>query len=82
MPMIKKLAKYLKGLWHLCIISAAGMITEAICELAMPSIANRIYNEVDGAAAGDPVDLADDFFLLQDVLNDSFCVHAACSFLF
>ena len=51
--MIKKLAKYLKGLWHLCIISAAGMITEAICELAMPSIANRIYNEVDGAAAGD-----------------------------
>ncbi|MGN0529058.1 MAG: ABC transporter ATP-binding protein [Eubacterium sp.] len=51
--MIKKLAKYLKGLWHLCIISAAGMITEAICELAMPSIANKIYNEVDGASAGD-----------------------------
>lgn len=51
--MIKKLAKYLKGLWHLCIISASGMIIEAICELAMPSIANRIYNRVDGASAGD-----------------------------
>lgn len=51
--MIKKLAKYLKGLWHLCLISAAGMIVEAMCELALPSIANRIYTTVEGASPGD-----------------------------
>lgn len=44
--MIKKLSKYIHGLWHLCIISALGMIIEAICELALPSIANMIYNRV------------------------------------
>lgn len=51
--MIKKLGKYLNGLWHLCIISAAGMIIEAVCELALPSIANMIYNEVSEASPGD-----------------------------
>lgn len=50
--MLKKLSKYIHGLWHLCIISAMGMIVEAICELSMPSIANRIYNEVSAADAG------------------------------
>lgn len=45
--MIKRLAKYMKGLWGLAAISAFGMIIEAICELAMPSIANAIYNMVD-----------------------------------
>lgn len=51
--MLKKLSKYLKGLWHLCIISAMGMIVEAICELALPSIANRIYNEVSAGSSND-----------------------------
>ena len=48
--MIKKLSKYLKGLGLLCLASAAGMIIEAICELALPSIANHIYNRVSEAA--------------------------------
>lgn len=48
--MIKKLSKYLKGLWHLCIISVMGMIIEAICELALPSIANAVYEKVSAAA--------------------------------
>ena len=48
--MLKKLAKYLNGLWLLCIVSAAGMIIEAICELALPSIANLVYNSVSEAA--------------------------------
>lgn len=48
--MIKKLAKYMKGLWGLAIISASGMIIEAICELAMPSLASNIYHMVDTAA--------------------------------
>lgn len=43
--MIKKLSKYINGLWHLCIVSALGMIVEAICELALPSIANMIYEK-------------------------------------
>ena len=45
--MLKKLAKYLNGLWGLCFLSGIGMIVEAICELALPSIANHIYNNVD-----------------------------------
>lgn len=49
--MIKKLAKYVNGLWHLCIISALGMIVEAICELALPSIANNIYEKCNNAFA-------------------------------
>lgn len=48
--MLKKLSKYLHGLWHLCFLSAMGMIVEAICELALPSIANHIYNRVSAAA--------------------------------
>ena len=48
--MIKKLAKYMKGLWGLAAISASGMIIEAICELAMPSLASNIYHMVDNAA--------------------------------
>lgn len=51
--MIKKLAKYMKGLWGLAIISASGMIIEAICELALPSIANMIYTNVSNADAND-----------------------------
>lgn len=48
--MIKKLAKYMKGLWGLAIISASGMIIEATCELALPSLASNIYHMVDTAA--------------------------------
>lgn len=50
--MIKKLAKYINGLWHLCIVSALGMIVEAICELSLPSIANMIYEKC-AAVSGD-----------------------------
>lgn len=48
--MIKKLAKYMKGLWGLALISAMGMIIEAVCELAMPSIANFIYEMVGSSS--------------------------------
>lgn len=48
--MLKKLSKYMKGLWLLCLVSAGGMIVEAICEMALPSIANLIYNRVSLAA--------------------------------
>lgn len=51
--MINKLAKYINGLWHLCIVSALGMIVEAVCELALPSIANMIYEKC-AAVSGDP----------------------------
>lgn len=44
--MLKKLYKYMKGLWGLALISASGMIIEAICELALPSFANSIYEMV------------------------------------
>ncbi len=44
--MIKKLAKYMKGLWLLAAVSASGMIIEAICELSMPSLAKNIYEMV------------------------------------
>lgn len=54
--MIKKLSKYLKGLGWLCVASAAGMIIEAMCELALPSIANSVYEMVK-ASTGDPADL-------------------------
>lgn len=54
--MIKKLSKYLKGLGWLCVASAAGMIIEAMCELALPSIANSVYEMVK-SAMGDPTDL-------------------------
>ena len=47
--MIKKLSKYLHGLGLLCFASAAGMVIEAICELAMPSIANSVYEMVKNA---------------------------------
>ncbi len=47
--MIKKLSKYLHGLGRLCLASAAGMVIEAICELAMPSIANSVYEMVKSA---------------------------------
>lgn len=51
--MIKKLAKYLKGLWFLAFVSAMGMIIEAICELAMPSLANNIYEMVNTSTTVD-----------------------------
>ena len=44
--MIKKLGKYMKGLGWLSIVSVLGMIIEAFCELAMPTLANNIYNNV------------------------------------
>lgn len=53
--MLKKLSKYVNGLWHLCLISAFGMIIEAICELALPSIANKVYEKCS-ASIGMPND--------------------------
>lgn len=53
--MLKKLSKYMKGLWGLAAISVAGMIVEAICELALPSLANSIYQKVDTAASPESV---------------------------
>lgn len=53
--MLKKLSKYMKGLWGLAAISAAGMIVEAICELALPSLANSIYQKVDTATSPESV---------------------------
>lgn len=44
--MFKKLAKYMNGLWHLALVSAMGMIIEAICELSLPSLASKIYEMV------------------------------------
>ena len=54
--MIKKLSKYLKGSGWLCVASAAGMIIEAMCELALPSIANSVYEMVK-SSTGDPTQL-------------------------
>lgn len=54
--MIKKLSKYLKGLGWPCVASAAGMIIEAMCELALPSIANSVYEMVK-SSTGDPTQL-------------------------
>lgn len=53
--MLKKLSKYMKGLWGLAAISVAGMIVEAICELALPSLANSIYQKMDTAASPESV---------------------------
>lgn len=55
--MVKKLSKYLNGLWSLCLISALGMVVEAICELSLPKIANLVYNNVaeEGAQISDAV---------------------------
>lgn len=36
----------MKGLGWLSIVSVLGMIIEAFCELAMPTLANNIYNNV------------------------------------
>ena len=47
--MLKKLGKYLKGLGFLAFLSALGMIVEAVCELALPSLANNIYETVNVA---------------------------------
>ncbi len=54
--MIKKLSKYLKGLGWLCVASALGMIVEAMCELALPSVANSVYEMVKNST-GDPANL-------------------------
>mgnify|MGYP006923753115 CR=1 FL=1 len=43
--MLKKLSKYMKGLWGLAAISAAGMIVEAISELALPSLATAFIKK-------------------------------------
>ncbi len=49
--MLKKLAKYMDGLWLLALVSVGGMIVEAVCELALPSIANNIYEMVSTTAS-------------------------------
>lgn len=54
--MLKKLSKFMKGLGWLCVASASGMIIEALCELALPSIANSVYEMVK-ESTGDPSDL-------------------------
>ena len=54
--MLKKLAKYMHGLGYLCLASALGMIIEAICQLAMPSIANSVYEQVR-TASGDTTEV-------------------------
>lgn len=51
--MLKKLAKYMKGLWGLALISASGMIIEAICELKLPSLANDVYVMVKNSTSPD-----------------------------
>ena len=43
----------MSGLWLLALASASGMIIEAICELAMPTIANMVYNKVDAGGSED-----------------------------
>ena len=48
--MLKTLTKYMKGLWGLALVSGLGMVIEAICELAMPSIASNIYEMVRTSA--------------------------------
>ena len=48
---VKKLGKYMKGLGFLSLISALGMIIEAVCELALPSLANNIYETVNVATS-------------------------------
>ena len=50
--LLKKLSKYLHGLWGLCFLSGMGMIIEAVCELALPSIANMVYKTVSEAQRG------------------------------
>lgn len=54
--MLKKLSKFMKGLGWLCVASASGMIIEALCELALPSIANSVYEMVK-ESTGDPSEL-------------------------
>lgn len=49
--MLKKLMKYMKGLWLLALVSASGMIIEAVCELSMPSLANKIYDIVSSSTS-------------------------------
>lgn len=51
--MLKKLAKYMKGLWLLAAVSASGMIIEAMCELAMPSLAKNIYTMVNESTSAE-----------------------------
>ena len=43
----------MNGLWLLALVSAGGMVVEAICELAMPTLANSIYNMVSASADPD-----------------------------
>lgn len=41
----------MKGLWGLCLISGAGMIVEAACELSMPKLAELLHKNVEGGTA-------------------------------
>ncbi len=49
--LLKKLAKYMRGLWLLCGVSAMGMIVEAACELSMPKLAESLHSRVEGGTA-------------------------------
>lgn len=49
----QKLGKYMKGLGLLSLVSVLGMIIEAFCELAMPTLANNIYNNVSTSTTPD-----------------------------
>ncbi|MCR5207665.1 MAG: ABC transporter ATP-binding protein/permease [Eubacterium sp.] len=48
---MKKLSKYMKGLWLLCAVSGSGMIIEAACELSMPKLAELLHKNVEGGNA-------------------------------
>lgn len=41
----------MKGLWGLCILSGAGMIVEAACELSMPKLAELLHKNVENGIA-------------------------------
>lgn len=53
--MLKRLAKYMHGLWFMAFVSAMGMIIEAVCELALPSIANNIYELVNSSKSSEDI---------------------------
>ena len=49
--LLKKLSKYMKGLWLLVVLSGSGMIIEAACELSMPKLAELLHSSVEGGVA-------------------------------
>lgn len=65
----------MKGLWGLALISALGMIIEAICELALPSFANTIYETVSNATQEKDIEA---FVLKIGVLMFSLAIVGLC----